>query len=167
MKNTYLLLGSNIEPRISFLKKAEQEIQQRIGKLIKTSGIYETAPWGFEDATSFLNKVLLVSTELGADAMLEIIHNIEEEMGRVRKGASYSSRTIDIDILYYEAEVVKSNRLQIPHPRLHLRKFTLLPLVEIAPDFLHPKFHLTNKKLLRECTDELEVKLFKDQEVEV
>jgi len=167
LKNTYLLLGSNIEPRISFLKKAEQEIQNRIGELIKTSSVYETAPWGFKNVTSFLNKVLLISTELEAEAVLEIIHQIEEEMGRVRSGNSYSSRTIDIDILYFGLDVFTSNTLQIPHPRLHLRKFTLLPLVEVAPDYQHPKFHLKNKELLQKCTDQLEVKLFKNQGVEV
>lgn len=167
MIDIYLLLGSNIEPRETYLRQAELEIRNRIGSLLNASRVYESAPWGFDDDTPFLNKVLVLSTELDADTALEKILQIENELGRVRKENFYSSRSIDIDILFYGSAVVEKKELQIPHPRLHLRKFTLLPLVEVASGFVHPKIGLSTTELLKRCSDDAEVSVYKNKGVEV
>lgn len=161
MKNVFLLVGSNIEPRLTFLERAEKEIGKKVGVVLKTSEIYESAPWGFEDKTSFLNQVLLVNSELTAEEILKTILEIEMEMGRIRRSTSYASRNIDIDILYFGEEIYEQEFLKVPHPRLHLRRFTLIPLAEIAPMFIHPKFSLSNHELLNNCEDHSIVNKFK------
>lgn len=161
LKNIFLLTGSNIEPRLSFLEEAESEIGRKVGSVLKKSEIYESAPWGFEAKTSFLNRVLLINSELVVTEILKAILEIEKEMGRVRRSDSYASRNIDIDILYFGEAILEQEFLQIPHPRLHLRRFTLIPLTEIAPTFIHPKFSLSNQELLDCCEDHSIVNKFK------
>lgn len=161
MKTVFLLTGSNIEPRISFLEKAENEIGHKVGDIIKRSKVYESEPWGFKDETSFLNRVLIVKTKLNPATVLKSVLEIEKEMGRSRVGKKYASRRIDIDILYYEEKVIQKEFLQIPHPRLRQRRFTLVPLVEIAPDFVHPVFKLNHQELLVNCDDRLIVNEYK------
>jgi len=153
----FLITGSNIEPRITFLKDAEKEIDHDIGTILQKSAIYESQPWGFRSEVNFLNQVMEIETFLSAGEVLKIILNIELKLGRTRKGAKYSSRTIDIDILYFGHELIKEKDLQVPHPRLHLRRFTMIPLVEIAPDYEHPGIKKTNRELLTELTDNSEV----------
>ena len=123
----------------------------------QTSSIYETAAWGKTDQQNFLNQVIEISTNLSSTALLERILAIEKQIGRIRK-EMWGERIIDIDILYYANEVIKSQRLVIPHPYLHERRFTLEPLHEIAPNFVHPVFNKTTSSLLNECKDRLEVK---------
>ena len=167
MNKIFLLTGSNIEPQHSFLRRAKIEIGKRVGHILKSSEIYKSAPWGFEAKTSFLNQVLLVHSGFEAEEVLDIILEIEKEMGRERFGTTYTSRNIDIDILYFGDEVYENEILQVPHPRLHLRRFTLIPLVEIAPKYIHPKCGMSNKKLLEECPDHSIVNKFKEGIVEV
>lgn len=167
MKNIFLLVGSNIEPRLSFLERAENEVGKKVGVVIKASKIYESEPWGFEDKTSFLNQVLQVNSELTAEEILKKVLEIEMEMGRVRRSDSYASRNIDIDILYFGDYIFEQEFLQIPHPRLHLRRFTLTPLAEIAPLFIHPKLTLSNQELLDMCEDQSIVNKFKLGKIEV
>jgi len=162
-KEVYLLTGSNIKPRISFLHDARLEIGNRIGDIVDQSSVYESIPWGFESNTDFLNQVLMVRSTLSACEILSEILRIEKKLGRIRVDHSYSSRTIDIDILYFGSEIIKSNDLIIPHPRLHERKFTLLPLAEVAGNFRHPVLHLTNKELLEQSRDIEEVWIFKNE----
>ncbi|NOX86010.1 MAG: 2-amino-4-hydroxy-6-hydroxymethyldihydropteridine diphosphokinase [Chlorobi bacterium] len=159
----FLLTGSNIEPRISYLQEAEKMIGKQIGIILQRTEIYESEPWGFQAENNFLNLILEVETFLTPKEVLDKLLMIEKRLGRLRKGTSYSSRTIDIDILYFGNETIKEKALQIPHPRLHLRRFTLLPLVEIAPEFEHPVLKKTNRELLDRLTDDLEV--WKYQEV--
>lgn len=132
---------------------ASEKICDRIGELVGQSQIYESDPWGFDAEMAFLNQVLLIQTELSAENVLIEIMEIEKSMGRKRIDENYSSRTIDIDILYFDREVIHQDNLIIPHPRLHKRRFTLLPLVDIDKNFKHPVFQLTNNELLEMCED--------------
>ena len=157
----FLLLGRNQGNRIENLNRAEQEIHHKIGDIQLASSVYETEPWGFKSEGYFLNKVIKISTKLPDQSVLEKTLDIEQELGRVRNSKAYASRMIDIDILFYDDEIIDEPHLQIPHPRLHERMFTLIPLMEISPEKIHPKLQKTIKELLAECTDKLDVKKFK------
>ena len=149
----YLLTGGNLGDRFKLLEQAKNEISEKIGKIKNESSIYETVPWGFKAEQDFLNQVVEVSTKLSPQKVLEFCLEIEDELGRERKSGYYESRTMDIDILFYNDEIINEPGLIIPHPKLHLRRFTLVPLTEIEPDFVHP---VLNKKLtliLEECND--------------
>jgi len=162
-QTVFLLLGSNQGDRESNLLKASAGITQKIGQILKISSVYETEPWGFEDSTWFYNQALEVETSLSPENILNEIHAIEKDLGRVREAPScysgcscsteYSSRTIDIDILFYGSKIHFTEDLMIPHPRLHERSFTLLPLDEIAPCFIHPVYRKTVSELLLQCRD--------------
>ncbi len=157
----FLLLGSNIDPRYNYIKIAEEKINRNIGRILQNSIIYESEAVGFITDKLFLNKVLLIETELSALKILNIIHIIEKSLGRVRNSLGYASRTIDIDILYYNNDIISSEILTLPHKRLHERKFTLLPLADIAPDYINPVLKMNNKELLELCTDNSEVTTYK------
>jgi len=154
----YLLLGANLGDRLQSINQAQHLIQSRIGMVVRSSSIYETAPWGVLDQPSFLNQVLAIETELNADEVLLNILKIEQELGRVRH-QRWAARLIDIDILYYNDLVSDNPALTIPHPRLHQRRFTLAPLAEIAPEYIHPIFNMTNRELLLTCADESAVSI--------
>lgn len=152
----YLLLGANLNDRAQALRRATSLIAERVGKVIQQSALYETAPWGIIDQPAFLNQVLAVNTTLQPEAVLAKTQKIEQELGRIRH-EKWGTRTIDIDILYYGTLVMQTETLTIPHPYLHQRRFTLVPLAEIAPDFKHPVLMKTTVNLLAECTDAGEV----------
>jgi len=158
MAEVYLLLGSNMGDRQRFLNEAARLLQERAGTILKRSSIYETEPWGHTNKNNFLNQVLLVESLLNPYELLKVIKAIETKLGRIRKTQRYSPRCIDIDILFYNDEVYFSDDLVIPHPRLHNRMFTLVPLNEIAPDYLHPILKKTIRELVNLCTDKLMVK---------
>lgn len=157
MKTAYLLIGGNLGVRLLNLQKAKAAIVEKIGKISTESSIYETAAWGIEDQPDFLNQVLEVMTELSPEELLVEIHLIEGELERKRL-QKWGTRTMDIDILFYESQLVDTPSLKIPHPYLHKRRFTLVPLCELIPNFVHPVLHKTVERLLLECGDELEVK---------
>jgi len=152
MHTIYLLTGTNIGDSKTNLQTAFDFIQQQIGKIIDASHVYKTEPWGNKDQQLFLNQVLKVETQLSPYQLLETILEIEKGMGRNRK-VKYEPRIIDIDILFFDDEIIDENDLQIPHPLLHERRFTLVPLNEIATNLIHPKFKKTIAQLLNECTD--------------
>lgn len=148
----YLLLGANLGDRVATLCRAVDLVGARVGAVVQASGLYETAPWGVTDQPSFLNQVLGVETRLTPEAVLTQTQTIEEELGRVRH-EKWGARVIDLDILYYGDLIVQSEILTVPHPFLHERRFTLVPLAEIAPDFVHPVLQKTTSDLLTTCTD--------------
>jgi 2-amino-4-hydroxy-6-hydroxymethyldihydropteridine diphosphokinase len=156
MKEAILLTGSNIGDRKMYLDKAAKEIEQRCGPMNIKSSIYETAAWGKEDQAPFLNQVVKIRTNMSAEILMQIILQIEEDLGRKRL-EKYGARTIDIDILFFDDEVIESAGLIIPHPQMANRRFVLQPLNEIAPDKFHPVLHKTVNQILQECNDPLEV----------
>lgn len=151
-----LLLGCNIGNCESTFVETLHQLEKNCGKLITQSSLYRTAPWGYSEQNDFLNQVVILNTTLLPHELLTKTIEIEVELGRLRKIVN-GPRTIDIDILFYNDLEVITNDLIIPHPRLHLRKFTLIPLNEIIPDYTHPTFNKTIAQLLIECGDDLKV----------
>lgn len=160
-KKAWLLLGGNIGDRMLHLAEARASIERTCGSISKASAIYQTAAWGKENQPDFLNQALEIETELSPIDLLSQLLEIEKELGRLRL-ERWAERTIDIDILYFGDEIIKLPELNIPHPRVQLRRFALVPLVEIAPNLVHPELHKTSGQLLESCPDVLEVKLFLD-----
>ncbi len=159
MTAVYLLLGSNLGERLPNLQAAINEIKAQTGEVTQLSSVYETEPWGVSEQPAFLNQVACILTDKAPEALLNQLIAIEKKLGRERKG-KWTERTIDIDILYYGSEILVKNDLKIPHKELHNRRFTLIPLNEIAPDFKHPVLNLSTAKLLDYCADKLEVKKY-------
>ena len=154
MHKVFLGIGGNIgDKQLNFTKVAHLA-NDRLGNIIKKSSIYETPPWGFLSEDYFWNQVFLIETEINPENLLEEIREIEAEFVRKRESDRYASREMDIDILYFDDIYFETENLIIPHPQLQNRKFVLVPLVEIAPDFKHPLFRLTNLQLLENCKDE-------------
>ena len=156
-----ILLGSNLGNRQKYLDQASDLIERRIGRIVLSSSVYETEPWGFNDSDFFLNKVACLDSSPEPEILLENLMQIETDIGRKRTGIQYVSRLIDLDILFYEDRIIKSKDLEIPHPKLHLRKFTLIPLNELFQDFIHPELGKTMKELLEACDDPLAVKKYR------
>jgi len=152
----FILLGSNLGDRQANLNHARQEISRHIGRIITTSSLYKTAAWGNTNQPDFYNQVIEMSSTLTPEKLLDGILEIEKSLGRKRE-AKWGPRVIDIDILLWGALLVKSSHLTIPHPEIPNRRFTLLPLNEIAPEFLHPGEKKTIRELLEVCADSLEV----------
>ena len=152
-KTAYLSIGSNLGNRKLLLQKAIFEIGRKAGEVRQTSAIYETPSWGFE-AEDFLNACLEIQTLLTPENLLATLLEIEANFGRLRNNTEgYQSRTLDIDIIYYEKEIINTERLTIPHPKLQERKFILKPLADISPQFYHPIFNKDTRNLLQECKD--------------
>lgn len=157
MTMLYLLLGGNLGDKKKIFTEARELLGKRIGKMISLSSVYETEPWGFESDDIFWNQVLKIETAFSPEEILVKIQEIENSLGRIRKENRYDSRIIDIDILFYGDQIIELENLVIPHPRIQERKFTLVPLGEIAPDLVHPVFKKSIRQLLKECTDPLNV----------
>jgi 2-amino-4-hydroxy-6-hydroxymethyldihydropteridine diphosphokinase len=150
---TYLSLGSNLGDKLNHLQEVVFLIQATIGRVVKISPIYQTPAWGFE-GEDFYNGCIAVETSLTPLVLLENLLKIETRLGRERnQGTGYASRTVDIDILYYDREIIKTEALTIPHPNLQLRRFVLKPLADIAPQFYHPILNKDTRNLLQECKD--------------
>ena len=146
MISVFLFLGSNIGDRVLFLEKAIAGIEKHAGHIVKKSDVYETPAWGKTDEPDYLNQVLMVETLHKPHDLLRKLLDIELELGRERK-EKWGSRTIDIDILFYGDEIINDAVLTVPHPQLHKRKFTLEPMSQIAPDYVHPVLHKTIAEL--------------------
>jgi len=155
----YLLMGGNVGERITNLNAAATAISESCGKILTKSKVYETAAWGNENQPNFLNQLLVIETMLLPIDLLHQILNIESELGR-KRDVPNDPRTIDIDILYYNDLVLKSAELTIPHPRIGKRRFSLVPLMEIAPDLVDPDLNLSIGEMYERCDDLLAVNPF-------
>ena len=160
METCHILFGSNMGDKNEIFAQACLFINNRCGRIVSVSSAYESEPWGFEAEEWFLNRLITVETELEPEEMMQQLLGIEAELGRVRHPETdgYTSRTADLDILYYGSRIVVTDSLTIPHPRLHKRRFALLPLCEMVPQFVHPAFRLTQIELLERCPDTSEVR---------
>ena len=158
MNVAFLSLGGNIGERLAYINEAKRLISGFCGNILMESGIYETQAWGIDRAPDYYNQCLKIQTGLGAEALLFKLLEIEKEMGRVRTGNKNENRPIDIDILLFNNEVIKSECCEVPHPRMHLRLFVLKPLNEIAGSEIHPVLKQTISELQINCADTLEIK---------
>ena len=156
MNKAYLLTGGNLGDRTINLHNAKEFIQQQCGKVTQTSSLYETAAWGNTDQPAFLNQALELETDINAKQLIRRILKIEKLMGRIRKEKN-GTRIIDIDILLFNHEIYDYPFLKVPHPELQNRRFALMPLAEIAADYIHPVFKKPISQLLIECKDVLGV----------
>jgi len=157
-ETVYLLFGSNLGDRSGFILEALDKVKKRVGDLFVISSMYETEPWGFSHKTPFLNQAVGLYTIASAHKLLGEIMTIEQESGRIREEKGYEARSLDIDILFYGRDVIHLDHLIIPHPRICVRRFVLVPLNEIAPDFIHPVCNKNIRDLLVECGDSLWVR---------
>lgn len=156
MNKVYILLGANLGNPISQIAQAFALLEDRVGKIVKSSAIYVSEGWGVKDQPLFYNQALIIQTSLEKQTCLTICQEIELELGRVRL-MKWGARLIDIDIIYFNNEIYESENLKIPHPLLQLRNFVLVPFCEIASDYIHPVLLQTNKQLLSNSTDNLVV----------
>lgn len=168
MHTVFMSLGSNKGNRLFYLKEAHKEIKNKIGSISNESDIFETEAWSCKDE-KYLNSVIKIETRLLAYDVLVVTQEIEKKLGRKNKTdknkkneAAYVSRTIDIDILFYDQDIIETEDLIIPHLLLHQRMFVLKPLNQVAPDFIHPLFNKKIKSLLKACSDKSKVELYID-----
>jgi 2-amino-4-hydroxy-6-hydroxymethyldihydropteridine diphosphokinase len=159
MNTVYLLTGGNVGNRQQYLQHSAHLIEEACGKITLRSALYETAAWGKTDQAPFLNQALALSTPMKAEQLIIVLLHIEKQIGRIR-AEHYGPRTIDIDILLFNQEIIHTPGLTVPHPHMARRRFVLVPLYEIAPAFMHPVLQQTIARLLEICTDPLPVKKF-------
>jgi len=159
MNTAYLLLGSNMGNSRQQLQTAIITIEKKIGKVIRQSALYATAAWGNTNQPDFLNQVVIVSSKHTAIELLHQILTIEKEMGRVRT-IKNAPRIIDIDILFFNKEIISEKQLSVPHPEIQNRRFVLTPLNELSPNFIYPVLLKSIHRLLLDCPDNLNVKKF-------
>ncbi len=155
-RGIFLLLGSNQGDKRQQLAKAKAALEKQFGSIIAESSIYVTKAWGKTDQPDFENQVIEMAVNIDPIELLQGILEIEKNLGRVHF-EKWGPRTIDIDILYFQNKIIDEEHLIIPHPEIANRMFTLKPLSEIAPGFVHPKLRKTNEQMMEECTDHLNV----------
>jgi len=157
MNKVFLLIGGNMGDRLQNLHQAIDLLVETCGPVTQQSAVYETAAWGITDQPAFLNQALALTTVLTAQELITTVLSVEEKMGRHRL-EKFGPRIIDIDILFFNDDIMDEPNLTIPHPQLQNRRFVLAPMEEIAPELVHPVLHKTIEQLLQECKDELAVK---------
>ncbi|MCC6721876.1 MAG: 2-amino-4-hydroxy-6-hydroxymethyldihydropteridine diphosphokinase [Bacteroidia bacterium] len=151
-----LLIGSNVGDSKDYLTKAKIHLEKEFGKLILKSNIFKTQAWGITEQDDFLNQALVYYCNLNPEEILKKIKSIEKKIGRQKRN-TWANREIDIDIIYYGSLIFQSEKLIIPHPLMHLRKFVLIPLSQIIPEFKHPVLNKSVNELLKNCNDNLMV----------
>jgi 2-amino-4-hydroxy-6-hydroxymethyldihydropteridine diphosphokinase len=176
MSSVFFILGSNSGNSLEMIEKSRVFIEERVGKIMDFSPIYRSEPWGFESPDWFYNQVIRCETLLLPEKILTVIFDIETELGRIRcfdsaqqpnadiersrnARITYENRIIDIDILYFDNEIISTETLQIPHKHIQDRKFVLMPLCDIASDFVHPILKKTSLELLYNCEDKSRVEI--------
>jgi 2-amino-4-hydroxy-6-hydroxymethyldihydropteridine diphosphokinase len=160
-KICFLALGSNLGDRLRNLKQAVSKMASSRIYVESLSSLYETEPVDVRGGNSFYNMVIKARTDLLPEELLKSCLGIESGLGRMRKKRN-EPRVLDIDILFYDQLIIEKNHLKVPHPRMHLRKFVLIPLHEIVSDFIHPELGKTIDVLLRECPDQAAVRKCRD-----
>ncbi|MGD9929785.1 MAG: 2-amino-4-hydroxy-6-hydroxymethyldihydropteridine diphosphokinase [Mangrovibacterium sp.] len=158
MARLFLLLGGNLGDKAQIFGAARTRLAEELGEIVQLSSMYETEPWGFQSDDLFWNQVVVLETDSTPEAVLAVTKRVELELGRERKAERYSSRLIDIDLLFYDDLVYHEPNLELPHPRMIDRRFVLEPLAEVAGDRIHPVFKLSIIELLENCSDHLRVK---------
>lgn len=158
MNRVFLGVGGNLGDRLVNLNRAVEQINKRIGNIEKISSVYLSEPWGFKHAKYFTNIVVELYTKFSADEVLTLAFEIEAELKRTRSGNGYEGRTMDIDILFFNDEIISTERLSIPHPHICQRLFVLLPMSEIEPDFVHPQNNTKIGELVKICIDKCKIK---------
>lgn len=154
MNFAVILLGANLGDKQAMFARVEEMLEQHIGTIVKKSSYYKSPAWGFESNDSFLNQIIVIETEFSAHDTLLRCQAIESKCGRTRsQNNGYESRVIDIDILYFNNDIIDSDDLIIPHPLLQQRRFALMPLVEVLPEYVHPILMKSNLQLLEDCID--------------
>ena len=159
IENIFLGLGSNQGDRELNLKNSIKLLNSKAGKVLNTSRIYESEPWGVKNQNYFLNQVIEIETHIDPIDLLNICKNIEYDMGR-NPEIRWGKRVIDIDILYYQSRVINQKKLIIPHKLMHERKFVMIPLNDLNENHLHPILKITNKEILNNCIDSCKVKYY-------
>lgn len=166
LKNTvFLSLGSNLNNRFNNINLAKNIIKKECGEILKISKIYETESWGKISNNKYLNQLIKIQTNLKPNKLLTKLLLIEKKLGRKRTINKFADRIIDIDILFYNNQIISNKNLLVPHPRLHLRKFILIPFNEIEKKFIHPKQKKTIATLLKNCKDNLNVKIYNPKQI--
>lgn len=157
-----LLTGSNAPEREQILERTATLLAERIGEIVARSGVYASRAWGFSSAEPFANQALMLSTSLSPLEVLDVALDVEREVGRDREheaaekrltGERYASRTVDVDVMFCDDEIIQVPRLQVPHPLLHVREFALEPLCEIMADYRHPVLGRSLRDIYRELKD--------------
>ena len=148
-----LQLGSNLGDRRENLRRAIQDITEKVGKISQQSAIYQTEAWGETEQPDFFNQSILAVTTLPPHEVLTTILEIEKDIGRKRE-KKWGPRLIDIDLLFYDAVIIETPTLTVPHPQIPFRNFVLIPTMEIFGDFIHPVFNLSVEELYLRCRDE-------------
>ena len=159
MSTVFLLLGSNLGNREKNLSDAIKMLELSVGNLITSSAVYETKPWGKSDQPDYLNQAIKIETILAPMPLLLMLKGFENKLGRTEI-KKWEPREIDIDILFYDDFILNTENLIIPHQHLCERRFTLIPMSEIAPKFVHPVLKKSIFKLLEECKDSLSVSIY-------
>ncbi len=150
----YIGIGSNEGNRFAILQEAILQLKRNLGVFLQNSSLYETEPWGFDSNQSFYNGVLKFETEHGPKEVLNILQYIEKQAGRKQKSsAGYEDRTLDLDLLYYDNQLIQEEGLVVPHPKISERNFVLFPMAEIDADFVDPAHQKTIRLLIQESND--------------
>ena len=157
MNTAYIILGGNKGNKLQNIEQAVQLISEKVGMIVEKSDVFITAAWGNINQPDFLNQALCLQTPLSASDLLKQLLSIEQEFGRVRDHQKWMERTMDIDILFYNDDIITTSELIIPHPLIQERNFVLIPMAQLAPMLVHPVFKKNIETLLSECSDKLEV----------
>lgn len=157
MNNVFLLTGGNLGDSLQNLATALHLLEQQVGVIKRVSAIYETEPWGVTEQPFYHNQIVEILTPKNAHELMDLLLSIEKKIGRIR-AEKYGPRIIDIDILFFNSEVINTDNLVVPHPRIQERRFVLEPMNEIAPEFVHPVLQQTISELLSNTADKSIVK---------
>lgn len=151
-------MGGNLGNTIEIFQNSIDFLTKKVGKITQLSSLYQTAAWGPIPQNDFINQVIEVETYLSAQELMDALLEIELQMGRIRN-ERWGPRTLDLDIIFFDDQIISTENLEIPHPRMTERKFVLVPMTEINPSFVHPKIQKTMEQLLLECEDECECRI--------